>query len=80
MPTDYRPDQYIEPFRNSLLARRLGVRVLSGLSGNVSIPKHGTGMTVGWVALDLPLGPGAGVFYAPPTGGGRGAVAVLLRL
>jgi len=23
-------------------------------------------MTVGWVALDLPLGPGAGVFYAPP--------------
>jgi len=24
-------------------------------------------MTVGWVALDLPLGPGAGVFYTPPT-------------
>ena len=57
VPTDHRPDQYIEPFRNSLLARRLGVRVLSGLSGNVSIPKHGTGMTVGWVAENAALTP-----------------------
>lgn len=55
VPTDYRPDQYIEPFRNALLARRLGVRVLSGLSGNVSIPKFGTGTTVGWVAEDSAL-------------------------
>ena len=50
VPTDHRAQDYIEPFRNSLLARKLGVRVLSGLSGNVSIPKHGTGTTVGWVA------------------------------
>lgn len=50
VPTDHRADQYIEPFRNALLARKLGVRVLSGLSGNVSIPKHGSGTTVGWVA------------------------------
>ena len=34
----------------ALLARKLGVRVLSGLHGNVSIPKHGTGLSVGWVA------------------------------
>lgn len=53
--TVHRPDQYIEPFRNSLLARRLGVRVLSGLSGNISIPKHGTGTTVGWVADNAAL-------------------------
>lgn len=26
----------------------------------------GIGMTVAWVALDLPLGPGADVFYSPP--------------
>lgn len=57
VPTVHRPDQYIEPFRNSLLARRLGVRVLSGLSGNLSIPKHGTGTTVGWVAENAALTP-----------------------
>jgi len=50
-----RADQYIEPFRNSLLARRLGVRVLSGLTGNLSIPKHGTGTTTGWVAENAAL-------------------------
>lgn len=48
--TDHRGDQYIEPLRNALLARRLGVRVLSGLRGNVSIPKHGTSTATGWVA------------------------------
>lgn len=53
--TDHRADQYIEPFRNSLLARRLGVRVLAGLTGNVSIPKFGTGTTTGWVAENAAL-------------------------
>ena len=46
----HRADQFIEPFKNELLARRLGVRVLSGLTGNVTIPKHGSGVSVGWVA------------------------------
>lgn len=50
VPTDHRADLYIKPLRNRLLARRLGVRVLSGLHGNVSIPKFGTGVSVGWVA------------------------------
>ncbi len=48
--TEHRPDLYIDPLRNKLLARKLGVRVLSGLHGNVSIPKYGTGLSVGWVA------------------------------
>ncbi|WP_242107206.1 phage major capsid protein [Luteimonas aquatica] len=48
--TDHRGDQYIEPLRAALLARRLGVRVLSGLRGNVSIPKAGNSVTTGWVA------------------------------
>jgi HK97 family phage major capsid protein len=48
--TDHRADQYIGPFRNSLLARRLGVRVLSGLRGNVAIPKYTTGLSAGWIA------------------------------
>lgn len=50
VPTDHRSDLYIQPLRNKLLARRLGVRVLSGLHGNVTIPKHGTGVSTGWVA------------------------------
>ena len=50
VPTIQRPDQYIEPLRNNLLARKLGVRVLSGLTGNLSIPKYATGTTAGWVA------------------------------
>lgn len=50
VPTDHRADQYIGPLREALLARRLGVRVLSGLHGNVTIPKYGSGLETGWVA------------------------------
>lgn len=50
VPNVHRPDLYIQPFRNRLLARKLGVRVLSGLHGNIVVPKHGTGLSVGWVA------------------------------
>jgi HK97 family phage major capsid protein len=62
--TDHRADQYIEPLRNKLLARRLGVRVLSGLRGNVSIPKHGTSVTSGWVAENSNLTPSDMTFDA----------------
>lgn len=55
--TDHRGDQYIGALRNNLLARRLGVRVLSGLRGNVSIPKHGTSTVTGWVADNSALTP-----------------------
>jgi HK97 family phage major capsid protein len=72
--TDHRADQYIEPFRNSLLARKLGVRVLPGLEGNVSIPKYGTGTTVGWVAENGTLPSGGlvpvNVTLAPKHAGG----------
>lgn len=72
--TDYRPQDYIEPFRNSLLARKLGVRVLSGLTGNVSIPKFGTGNTTGWVAENTALPTGGMTFsnvtLAPKHAGG----------
>src|SRR3546814_1336056 len=47
--TDHRADQYIGPLRDSLLVKNLGVRTLSGLVGNVSIPKAGTGLSAGWV-------------------------------
>lgn len=55
--TDHRGDQYIEPLRNALLARRLGVRVLSGLRGDVSIPKAGNSTVSGWVAENSALTP-----------------------
>ena len=57
VPDDHRGDQYIPALRNSLLARRLGVRVLSGLRGNVSIPKAGNSVTAGWVAENSALSP-----------------------
>ncbi|MES2819800.1 MAG: phage major capsid protein [Pseudomonadota bacterium] len=47
--TDHRAQDYIGPLREALLARSLGVRVLTGLTGNVSIPKFGTGLATGWV-------------------------------
>lgn len=50
VPTDHRADQFIQPFRNKLLARQLGARVLTGLSGNVDIPAYGSGVATGWVA------------------------------
>jgi HK97 family phage major capsid protein len=55
--TDHRGDQYIEPLRNALLARQLGVRVLSGLRGNVTVPKAGTSTVSGWVAENSALSP-----------------------
>lgn len=74
VPTDHRPDAYVGPLRNALLARRLGVRVLSGLSGNVSIPKHKTSVTAGWVAEGSALTPSDMAFesvtLAPKHAGG----------
>lgn len=57
VPEDHRADQYIGPLRNALLARRLGVRLLTGLRGNVEIPKHGNSTTSGWVAENSGLSP-----------------------
>lgn len=50
VPTIHRPDLYIGALREKLVARTLGVRVLTGLSGNLDIPKYGSGLTTGWVA------------------------------
>lgn len=55
VPTIHRPDLYVGPLRESLMARTLGVRVLSGLSGNLSIPKYGSGLQTGWVAENSPV-------------------------
>ena len=64
--TDHRADQYIEPFRNKLLARKLGARVLTGLVGNVDIPAYGSGTSAGWVAENGALTP-SNMTFAPKT-------------
>ncbi|MFT4174076.1 MAG: phage major capsid protein [Rhodocyclaceae bacterium] len=55
VPTDHRPDLYIGPLRQALVARQLGVRVLTGLRGNLSIPKYGAGLETGWIAENSPV-------------------------
>ncbi|WP_313505378.1 phage major capsid protein [Stutzerimonas kunmingensis] len=60
--TDHRADQYIGPLREALLARSLGIRVLSGLRGNVSIPKYGSGLETGWVTEGQPVPEGQMTF------------------
>jgi len=55
VPTDHRPDQYISALTAASVVRRLGARVLSGLTGNLSIPRETDSPTVGWVAENTPL-------------------------
>lgn len=50
VPDDFRPDLFVGPLRNSLVMRSLGARVLTGLRGDLVIPKHKTSMAAGWIA------------------------------
>lgn len=51
--TDHRADQYIDIFRARLVTRRLGATVLSGLAGNVAIPRRKASNTAYWVAENV---------------------------
>ena len=53
--TDLRGDQFIDTLRAKLVIRQLGARVLSGLVGNVDIPKQASSATANWVADNTPL-------------------------
>ncbi len=46
---NHRPQDYIGALRSSNIVRQMGVRTLTGLSGDVVIPKYGTGLSLGWV-------------------------------
>lgn len=48
--TDYRPQDFIGALRASNIVRSMGVRTLTGLSGDVVIPKYGTGLSLGWIS------------------------------
>lgn len=49
VPTIQRPQDYIGALRASNIVRSMGVRTLTGLSGDVVIPKFGSGLSLGWV-------------------------------
>lgn len=55
--TDHLGNQFIDILRARMIVRRLGARVLSGLTGNVDIPKLTKSATVGWVAENQALTP-----------------------
>ncbi|TCU18800.1 phage major capsid protein [Rhizobium sullae] len=55
VPTDHRPDQYISALTASSVVRGLGARVLSGLTGNLSIPRETGSPATGWVAENAAL-------------------------
>ncbi|WP_173910052.1 phage major capsid protein [Acinetobacter sp. Marseille-Q1618] len=47
--TNHRPQDYIGALRSSNIVRSMGVRTLTGLSGDVVIPKFGSGLSLGWI-------------------------------
>ncbi len=49
-PDDYRGDQFIGLFRNAMVMRSLGARVLSGLRGDTVIPKQTGASSAYWIA------------------------------
>src|SRR5574337_864161 len=49
VPDDYRASEMIGLLRNSLIVRSLGARVLSGLRGDVVIPKQTAASTAYWL-------------------------------
>jgi HK97 family phage major capsid protein len=53
--TDHLGGQYIDLLREANPLSGLGVRTLSGLVGNVEIPKAKTGTAVGWIAENTAL-------------------------
>jgi len=54
--TDYLGGQFIDRLREALVLRRLGATVLTGLVGNVDIPRLTTSATTGWVAENAAVG------------------------
>lgn len=50
--TDHRGDLFIDLLRNRMLSTQLGVRMLTGLKGNIAIPKLTTGSTYAWISTE----------------------------
>lgn len=50
--TEHQAASFIDLLRNAMMVRRMGAQVLSGLRGNVQIPKQTGGATGTWIATE----------------------------
>ncbi|MFZ5617556.1 MAG: phage major capsid protein [Pseudomonadota bacterium] len=55
--TDFRGDQFIDVLRAKLVTTELGATVLSGLVGNVDVPRLKASAATGWVAENAAITP-----------------------
>jgi HK97 family phage major capsid protein len=52
---DFRPDLFIDRLRAATVVRGLGATLLTGLTGNVTIPRRKSSSSVAWVAENSPI-------------------------
>ena len=62
VPTTFRPDLFTSALTNSTIMQALGATVLTGLTGNVVIPRETGSPNVGWVTEDQALPTGNATF------------------
>ena len=62
VPTNFRPDLFTSALTNSTVMQALGATVLTGLTGNVVIPRETGSPNVGWVNEDQALPTGNATF------------------
>jgi len=61
-PTDFRPDLFTSALTATAIVTRLGATTLTGLTGDVVIPRETGSPNVGWVAEDSALPTGSATF------------------
>lgn len=59
---EHRPDQYTDALRANLVTARLGATILSGLQGNLTMPKNAAQRSGQWIAENAALTPVDGDF------------------
>ena len=62
VPTSFRPDLFTSALTNSTVMQAMGATVLTGLTGNVVIPRETGSPAVGWVNEDQALPTGNAAF------------------
>jgi len=83
--TDNLGGSFVELLRNEMVVRQMGARILSGLVGNVTIPKQTAGATAYWLASEsTQITEGNQTFgqlaLSPKTAGAYTEISRLLRL
>ena len=64
LPTDFRPDQFVSALTATAALTAMGATTLSGLTGDVEIPRETGSPNVGWVAENTALPTGNATFDA----------------